>query len=285
MVKNLRMEADMAISELMGSSAKFRALSNNFDMVAPVDSAALIRGATGARKEVIARVIHVAAPRRNRLVALNCAAIPSMLLESELFGCEKAAFAGTVSQTVGRFHQAMEQARDDRSSGPVFSRALSVISRMIREWRAVIWGLHTASVAPAGLERAFSNLLHEVIPCRAVSLRIVVQGKPRTLNPTIQEQLFLIGREAIVNALRHSAATEIEVEVQYLRSLLCLFVRDNGCGINGEEIQKVGNSQSGLRRMRDGAANIGARFGIWSRLDAGTEVRVAVPVEIAIAPA
>jgi anti-sigma regulatory factor (Ser/Thr protein kinase) len=62
-------------------------------------------------------------------------------------------------------------------------------------------------------------------------LRIFVQGKPRTLNPAIHEQLFLIGREAVINALRHSEATKIEVEVQYLRDLLRVLVRDNGCGI------------------------------------------------------
>jgi transcriptional regulator with GAF, ATPase, and Fis domain len=67
----------MAILDLIGSSAKFRALLDNIDMVAPVDSAVLIQGETGTGKEVIARAIHEASPRRrNRFVALNCAAIP-----------------------------------------------------------------------------------------------------------------------------------------------------------------------------------------------------------------
>src|SRR5882724_5169805 len=97
----------MAVLDLIGSSAKFRALLDNIDMVAPVDSAVLIQGETGTGKEVIARAIHEASPRRkNRFVALNCAAIPSTLLESELFGYEKGAFTGAVAQTVGRFHAA-----------------------------------------------------------------------------------------------------------------------------------------------------------------------------------
>ena len=97
----------MAILDLIGSSAKFHALLNNVDMVAPVDSAVLIQGETGTGKEVIARAIHQASPRRkNRFVALNCAAIPSTLLESELFGYEKGAFTGAVAQTVGRFQAA-----------------------------------------------------------------------------------------------------------------------------------------------------------------------------------
>jgi formate hydrogenlyase transcriptional activator len=97
----------MPNSDLIGDSAKFRALLNNVDMVAPVDSAVLIQGETGTGKEVVARAIHEGSPRRkNRFVALNCAAIPSTLLESELFGCERGAFTGAVAQTVGRFQAA-----------------------------------------------------------------------------------------------------------------------------------------------------------------------------------
>jgi formate hydrogenlyase transcriptional activator len=97
----------MATSDLIGANAKFRALLDIISMVAPVDSAILIQGETGTGKEVIARAIHEASyRRRNRFVALNCAAIPDTLFESELFGCEKGAFTGAVSQTIGRFHAA-----------------------------------------------------------------------------------------------------------------------------------------------------------------------------------
>jgi len=97
----------MATLNLVGSSAKFRALLETVDLIAPVDSAVLIQGETGTGKEVIARAIHEASPRRkNRFVALNCAAIPSTLLESELFGYEKGAFTGAVTQTIGRFQAA-----------------------------------------------------------------------------------------------------------------------------------------------------------------------------------
>ena len=97
----------MTPSNLIGSSAKFRALLDQINMVAPVDSAVLVQGETGTGKEVVAQAIHDAGPRRqNRFVALNCAAIPSALLESELFGHERGAFTGAVAQTVGRFQAA-----------------------------------------------------------------------------------------------------------------------------------------------------------------------------------
>jgi transcriptional regulator with GAF, ATPase, and Fis domain len=97
----------MTTSDLIGSSPKFRTLLAEVERVSPVDSAVLIQGETGTGKEVIARAIHEASPRRNRrFVALNCAAIPSALLESELFGHEKGAFTGACIQTKGRFQMA-----------------------------------------------------------------------------------------------------------------------------------------------------------------------------------
>jgi formate hydrogenlyase transcriptional activator len=93
--------------DLIVSSAKFRTVLDRIDMVAPVGSAVLIQGETGTGKEVIAQAIHEAGPRRqNRFVAVNCAAIPSGLLESELFGHERGAFTGAVAQTEGRFQSA-----------------------------------------------------------------------------------------------------------------------------------------------------------------------------------
>jgi formate hydrogenlyase transcriptional activator len=99
----------MTTLDLIGSSPKFRALLGEVQRVAPVDCAVLIQGETGTGKEVIARAIHQASPRRNhRFVALNCAAIPSALLESELFGHERGAFTGAWTQTRGRFQTADE---------------------------------------------------------------------------------------------------------------------------------------------------------------------------------
>ena len=97
----------MTTFELIGSSARFRTVLDQIHMVAPVDSAVLIQGETGTGKEVIAQAIHDAGPRRQkRFVAVNCAAIPAALLESELFGHERGAFTGAVTQTIGRFQTA-----------------------------------------------------------------------------------------------------------------------------------------------------------------------------------
>lgn len=94
-------------TQLIGHSAAFQDMTDAIAMVAPVDSSVLLLGETGTGKELIARAIHDAGPRRRqRFVAVNCAAIPSGLLESELFGHERGAFTGAVSSTVGRFQAA-----------------------------------------------------------------------------------------------------------------------------------------------------------------------------------
>jgi len=99
--------SELAASSLVGSSPRFRAVLDDINMVAPVDSAVLIHGETGTGKEVIAQAIHDAGPRRrNQFVAINCAAIPATLIESELFGHERGAFTGALTPRAGRFQLA-----------------------------------------------------------------------------------------------------------------------------------------------------------------------------------
>jgi signal transduction histidine kinase len=176
--------------------------------------------------------------------------------------------------------QAVEQAAADSPSKAALSRALGLVRRAIDEGRKAMRGLPTASAAPASLEKAFSTtLLGEVAPRQGTEIRIFVQGRTRELNPAILEQLFLIGREAVMNALRHSEATNIEVEIQYLRDFLRMLVRDNGCGIKPEAVQKESDSHWGLRGMRQRSENIGAQFEVWSQIGAGTEVLVSAPAD------
>src|SRR6202040_3490662 len=82
-------------------------LLNQVETFAPTESTVLISGETGTGKELIARALHNLSPRKsNAFVKLNCAAIPTGLLESELFGHEKGAFTGAITQRVGRFELA-----------------------------------------------------------------------------------------------------------------------------------------------------------------------------------
>ncbi len=98
---------ELKFEEIVGNSEVLRRVLAELETVAPTDSTVLIYGETGTGKELIARAIHNLSSRNsNAFVKLNCAAIPTGLLESELFGHEKGAFTGAIAQRVGRFELA-----------------------------------------------------------------------------------------------------------------------------------------------------------------------------------
>jgi formate hydrogenlyase transcriptional activator len=99
--------SELNFNEIVGKSVALRRVLMLVETVAPTDSTVLIYGETGTGKELIARAIHNLSPRcSNAFVKLNCAAIPTGLLESELFGHEKGAFTGAIAQRIGRFELA-----------------------------------------------------------------------------------------------------------------------------------------------------------------------------------
>ena len=105
----LRQEIDEAsmFDEIVGKSSALQKVLKEIEIVGPTDSTVLVYGETGTGKELIARAIHNLSSRRsNAFVKVNCAAIPTGLIESELFGHEKGAFTGAISQRIGRFELA-----------------------------------------------------------------------------------------------------------------------------------------------------------------------------------
>jgi transcriptional regulator with GAF, ATPase, and Fis domain len=100
-------ELKQDFEEIVGSSAALRRVQRQVEVVAPTDANVLILGETGTGKELVARAVHRMSPRKNLpFITLNCAAIPTGLLESELFGYERGAFTGALSQKIGRFEMA-----------------------------------------------------------------------------------------------------------------------------------------------------------------------------------
>jgi formate hydrogenlyase transcriptional activator len=99
--------SEHGFEEIIGRSRSLRRVLREIETVAPTDSTVLISGETGSGKELVARAIHQLSARRDHaFVKLNCAAIPTGLLESELFGHEKGAFTGAITQRIGRFELA-----------------------------------------------------------------------------------------------------------------------------------------------------------------------------------
>jgi signal transduction histidine kinase len=111
--------------------------------------------------------------------------------------------------------------------------------------------------------------------------RVVAQGTPRAVRREIRNEIYRIGREAVVNAYVHSEAAAIEVDIQYARTQLSLLVRDDGRGIDSAILQQGRDGHWGLSGMRERSQRIGATLKLRSRPGAGTEIELVVPGHIA----
>ncbi|MGB6691949.1 MAG: ATP-binding protein [Terracidiphilus sp.] len=174
------------------------------------------------------------------------------------------------------------QVEEDFSDSPSerwLSRVLRGMHRVIDKGRVVLEGVRSTNVQSTGLERALCDLLSNIAPTAGTQLRIIVTGRPKTLESAIQEQIYLIGREALLNALHHSEATSIEAELEYSARRLRVVIRDNGCGIEPNALQPGRSSHCGLRGMFERAKAMGARFRILSKSGSGTEVELSLPFD------
>lgn len=149
------------------------------------------------------------------------------------------------------------------------------------EGRGAGQGLHSSNEDFPSLGQALAAVPNDLGLPSAVGYRVVVEGRQRELRAGLRHELYRIGREAIVNAYRHSRAKEIETEIQYRPKGLRIAVRDNGCGIHPQELQREPEGHWGLRGMRERAERIGARVRILSRVALGTEIELCVPDRIA----
>ena len=176
---------------------------------------------------------------------------------------------------------ASEYIPDESPVAPMLSRVLVLMRQVSEDCRNALAVLRSGEKQHQNLEGELSAVPQQLGLEDKAMYRVVVNGSPRALNPVCSHELFLVGREAVVNAYRHAEATLIEVEVVYKLASLHLFVRDDGRGIE-EAVLKSGKDRHwGLTGMRERAKKVGAQFRIWSRTAKGTEIELIVPGRIA----
>jgi signal transduction histidine kinase len=180
-----------------------------------------------------------------------------------------------------QLHVANDQLAVDSPAKLLVSRALDMIGRVIDEGRNTVQGLRSSDWGSEDLEKAFSRIQEELAVPKEASFRVIVEGLARPLRRVIGDDVFLIGREALANAFHHSAASEIEVEIEYAAEELKLSVRDNGRGIARDVLHSNLSGHWGLSGMRERAERIGAKLRFLSRVEAGTEIVLCVPSVVA----
>jgi signal transduction histidine kinase len=182
-----------------------------------------------------------------------------------------------------QLHVANDQLADDSPAKLHVTRVLEMMGRVIQEGRNTVQGLRSADWGSQDLEKAFSRIHEELAITKRASFRVIAAGIPRPLRPVIGDEVYLIGREALANAVHHSGASEIEVELEYAANQLRLRVRDNGCGMASDALL-AREGHWGLVGMRERTERIGARLRVLSRAAAGMEIELSVPGHIAYLP-
>jgi len=182
-------------------------------------------------------------------------------------------------------HVVKDRLPSDSQLKPTLTRALELMGQVIEEGRNAVRGLRSSKGASLDLEHVFSRIQQELgseeQANSEVAFRVIVEGQKRPLHPVLRDELYRIGREALLNAFRHAHAKRIEMELKYSPKRLCILVRDDGCGIDPNVLQSGRDGHWGLSGMRERADRIGARFRVMSSASAGTEIELSVPGNVA----
>jgi signal transduction histidine kinase len=180
-----------------------------------------------------------------------------------------------------QLHVAVDQLAEDSPAKPRLNHVQQLMAQIIEEGQNTIRGMRSSGNDSLDLGRVFDHIRQEFAAQQQFDFRVVVEGRPRPLHPIIRDEVYSIGREAVVNAFRHAGAKSIEVEMKYARMRLRVLVRDDGRGIGFQIPRSGSDGRGGLSGMRERAEGIGARLKVRSRDTAGTEVELSVPSRVA----
>lgn len=179
-----------------------------------------------------------------------------------------------------QLHVAVDQLPDNSPARAPMNRVLQLMGQVVDEGRNTLRGLRAPTDGAHDLETSFSRVPHE-LGNQAAGFRMVVDGVPLPLRPAIRDDIYRIGREALVNAFRHSGASNVDLHLEFAAHQLRILVQDDGCGIDPRVLQSGRDGHWGLRGMRERAERIGARVRVLSRAGGGTEVELRVPSNVA----
>ena len=182
-------------------------------------------------------------------------------------------------------HVAADAVPADSPAKPTITRALELLKQVIDEGRNVVKGLRLSDNSAMDLVDAFSRVREELdaesTSSQPVAFRVIVDGEQRQLHPMLRDEVYRIGREALINAFRHSRARHIELELKYDSDEFRVFVRDDGAGIDPKVVEVGRDGHWGLSGMRERADRIGARLHVFSSAASGTEIELDVPGSLA----
>jgi len=182
-----------------------------------------------------------------------------------------------------QLHVAVDQLPEDSPSRPILNRVLELMAQVVEEGRVTLRGLRSSIDNARDLESSFARIPQELGAPSGIAFHLIVEGTPAALRSVIRDDVYSIGREAVVNAFRHSSPGRVDVQLEYAPSHLRVLVRDDGCGMDAKVLASGRDGHYGLSVMRERAERIGGRLKVFSRPGNGTEVELRVPSDIAFA--
>ena len=183
----------------------------------------------------------------------------------------------SVQGLILKFHAVAIKMPAGSEGREALEKTLDHADDVLTEGRNRLRSLRATSTPMGGLPIAFKQVAEETPNSNGAVFKTVVEGRILELHPMVREESFCIGREAIVNALKHSEGRHVEVEIIYDRRQFSLRVRDDGRGIDRKIIAEGRPDHWGLRGMKERTRKIGGQLNFWSRPDTGTEVELTIP--------
>ena len=186
---------------------------------------------------------------------------------------------GVISSSM-QLNVAVDQLPADSPALPPLRRVLQSMGQVVEEGRNTLRGLQAPLESADDLARSLTRIPQDLSPADDAGVRVSVKGPALPLEPTIRAALYAIARDAVVQALQHSKARNVAVELRYTSSELRLLVRDDG--------QRIPRSARGgaehLFAIKECAARIGGRLKIRSRVFGGNEIELRLPSAVAFEP-
>jgi signal transduction histidine kinase len=183
---------------------------------------------------------------------------------------------------IWRFQAATDRIPPGEPARQLMEQSLDRADKLLEESRDKVKDLRPAARDGTDLVQALAAEGEQFAKLHSAKFHVSAQGVPRDLHPIVREEGFLIAREALANAFRHSAAASIEAEVTYGEEAFHVRIRDDGRGISEAVLDAGGRpGHFGLIGMRERAKKLGAAIEVWSKPGAGTEIDLRVPAEVA----
>jgi signal transduction histidine kinase len=185
----------------------------------------------------------------------------------------------TIQSAALRIESAWERLPRDSPERAVLTQCVSLIRQAVNESRGIVQGLRISPIAEVSLEQALWQIWDELLVDEALSFDVLVTGQARPLHPTIHEQVYLVARESLVNAVQHSQATKVTASIRYSSRHLRVIIEDNGRGIDPKKLLAGGSKEHwGLTGMSERAESIAGSVAICSQAGSGTKVQLSIPI-------